>query len=971
MKTNALKGKLARALSLVGLSLALLAPQAQAKDPASGGDDTTKLNAVEVTGSRIKKAESTGTSPVLTLNSKDLEATGLASVGDVLQELSVSGSSLNTKFNSAGNFGFPANGSGVGSGSSTISLRNLGAQRTLVLVDGLRWVNESSASGVSGAVDLNTIPLSVVERIEILADGASALYGSDAIGGVVNIITKKTQDGAALHAYFGRHDVGGGNTWSADASVGGNFNRGSFILDLSHFDQGSISSADWNQSNVPVPGTGLSNGSSATPFGRIIFNPGGTNTVGGLCPIPQNATDAQCNLAPNAGMTPPARQAFPGGYHQFSDADRFNFAPYNLLLTPQRRTSIFGQTNYDLTNNIHWYLKGEYQARESVNQAAPEPIFIGPGAGTGALPDTITVDSTNPYIPTGLPSTSSLTNNLVVVTRRPVEGGNRVFTQDVNTRYLATGVQGQFNLLQRDFNWDLNYASATNDATQNVTGTYNARHIQTAVGPVANCTNPCVPLDLFDGPGTITPAMLGYILFNEHDTSHQSLEVATANLSGSLAKLWAGDLDLAVGYEHRRYAGSYAPDQIIVQGDSNGVPSAPTAGSYTVNEYFAELAVPLLANLPLAKRLDLSLATRYSSYVPFGGTTKSKLGLRWEPIGDLTLRMNYAGGFRAPTIGEAYGTSARFDATLVDHCDQSKPNPAPVANCTNLGVPAGFSQLNPQISIQTGGNQSLKPETSHNFTAGFVYSPSWATGKSWASKLDLEVTYYRILMANIINAPDAQTQLNACEYGGDPTSQACQGITRDPVSGNINRFIDFLQNLSSADTNGIDFALNWQGPRSSFGRFGTSWQTTFTGKFNINGQPDAVGIEVHDSGIPRWKSTFRVNWAMDPFTATWAVRYLSALREDCAGAAGFPICETAPDAGFADGSHKLGQVFYDDVQASYKLPINVLKATVTLGINNVFDQGAPICLSCSLNGYDASNYDLPGRYMYAETTIKF
>src|SRR6201991_2067695 len=156
-----------------------------------GGEDIQKLQAIEVTGSRIKKAEVEGQTPVLTITSKDIEATGLGSIGDVIQRLTVSGSSLNTKFNSAGNFGFPPDGGGVGSGSTTISLRNLGAKRTLVLVDGLRWVNESSASGVSAAVDLNTIPASVVDRIEILKDGASSLHGSGAISGVVNIIQKK------------------------------------------------------------------------------------------------------------------------------------------------------------------------------------------------------------------------------------------------------------------------------------------------------------------------------------------------------------------------------------------------------------------------------------------------------------------------------------------------------------------------------------------------------------------------------------------------------------------------------------------------------------------------------------------------------------------------------------------------------------------------------------------------------------
>ncbi|MEP6511993.1 MAG: TonB-dependent receptor plug domain-containing protein, partial [Dokdonella sp.] len=172
--------------------LALHAGSAFAQDRV--GDDAQKLQVIEVTGSRIKKADVEGQTPILTITSKDIEATGLGSIGDVIQRLSVSGSSLNTKFNSAGNFGFAADGSGVGSGSTTISLRNLNAKRTLILVDGLRWVNESSASGVSAAVDLNTIPASIVDRIEILKDGASSLYGSDAIAGVINIITKKKQD---------------------------------------------------------------------------------------------------------------------------------------------------------------------------------------------------------------------------------------------------------------------------------------------------------------------------------------------------------------------------------------------------------------------------------------------------------------------------------------------------------------------------------------------------------------------------------------------------------------------------------------------------------------------------------------------------------------------------------------------------------------------------------------------------------
>ena len=361
-----------------------------------GGDDAQTLQAIEVTGSRIKKAEVEGQTPVLTITSKDIEATGLGSIGDVIQRLSVSGSSLNTKFNSAGNFGFPPDGGGVGSGSTTISLRNLGAKRTLILVDGLRWVNESSASGVSAAVDLNTIPASIVDRIEILKDGASSLYGSDAIAGVINIITKKKQDGLGLHIYGGDYSTGDGKTYSGDVSLGGSTDKFDFFMDISRYKQNGISAGDWSQSSLPVPGTGLANGSSATPYTRYLFDTPNGEDFGGLC------ADGFCNITANGIDAPGGVQPFPGGFHGFGTADRFNFAPYNLLLTPQDRTGIFAQGTYHITDHVNFYLKGLYNTRDSVNQAAPEPIFLGQQFCQAIdLCYRVGVDATNPYNPFG------------------------------------------------------------------------------------------------------------------------------------------------------------------------------------------------------------------------------------------------------------------------------------------------------------------------------------------------------------------------------------------------------------------------------------------------------------------------------------------------------------------------------------------------------------------------------------------
>lgn len=953
---------------LAGLLLASTTFSAHAQDRP--GNDVQKLEAIQVTGSRIKKAEMADQTPVVTISAKDIQQTGLASIGDVIQQLSVSGSSLNTKFNSAGNFGFAPDGSGVGSGSTTISLRNLNAKRTLILVDGLRWVNESSASGVSAAVDLNTIPAGVVDRIEILTDGASALYGSDAIAGVINIITKKSQEGAALNLYYGDYSTGDGKTESGDISFGGKGDRYSFFVDISHYKQNRISADEWDRSSTTcVPGTGLDNCSSATPFTRVLFDvPGGGDVVrsdgtticsGGFCSITANGAAGANGL-----------QNFPDGYHHFTGADRFNFAPYNLLLTPSERTGFFAQTDYKVTDNIHWYMKGLYNTRDSTNQAAPEPIFL--GQAFCFIIDrcyTTSIDATNPYNPFGFTLDSNSPD--FGLGRRPIEGGPRIFSQNINTRYFATGLTGGFGWGEHNYSWDVNVVRSVNNATQDVTGTYNIAHIAEGVGPLAACqADPkCVPINLFGGPGSLTPEMLNYILYHEHDTSHQSLGMFTANLSGDLFQMPAGSLDFATGFEHRTQSGNYQPDAVVVAGDSNGVPSKPTSGSYDVDEYYLELNVPLVADAAFAKALNVDVATRYSDYSTFGGTTNSKIGFRWQLNNDLTFRGTWAEGFRAPSIGELYGTFSRFDATLNDPCNNATGQLA--TNCMALGVPdpANFVQSNSQISVLTGGNQNLKPEESRNTTLGAVYSPSWAENTGWSQKLDFELTWYKIKVNDAIQAKDAQTLLDRCAQTLDPAFCA-PAIQARNGAGYIAYLNDTLENLGRVDTDGFDFGVNWIGPDTDWGRLGASWQSTYVGKYTAIdtgtglAEPNTVGVEVNNSGISRVRSTLRLNWNLGDFTAGWAVRYLSELTESCAAATGYAICQGAND------TNRLGATTYHDVRASWKVPMDTA-LTVSAGINNVFAKDPPICLSCSLNGYDASNYDLPGRFWYVEANLKF
>jgi iron complex outermembrane recepter protein len=923
-------------------------------------EDARTLDRVEVTGSRIKKAQIEGQAPVQVISRVQIEQTGLSSIGDVLQQLTASGSGLNTKFNSSGNFGFPPDGGGVGAGATTVDLRHLGAKRVLVLVEGIRWVNESSASGVGGVVDLNTIPLAVVERIEVLEDGASSIYGSDAIAGVVNIITRRSADGAQLRVQYGENQEGDGETSDAELSFGGSGDRHSFFLSASYSETKAIFSKDREISRFPVPGTGVALGSSAIPAGRFVF-------------VDPN-TGATLDLVPNAGVRNPVYDpaqtgcARTDGFHCFTGADRFNFAEFNLLQTPSKRKGVFGQARFDVTDSTSWYFRTLYNNRESLNQAAAEPFFLGALVPTNFWADNVRIPANHPFNPFGFDLQAGPGGNFLLGGRRPLEGGPRRFFQDVDTFYLGSGFEGRFDFGARPLFWDVNFARADSKAEQTNYGSYNARRFFIALGDPATCAaNPgCTPLDIF-GAGSITPAMLSYIQPVLTDRSENKLTLYSANLSGDLFDLPAGPLAFAAGYEYRKLKGSYRPDGLTLAGDYNGVPSLATSGSYDVNEVYAELNVPLLAGRPLFQTLDLSLAARYSDYSTFGGETTGKVGLRWQVNEQFLVRGTFAEGLRAPNIGELFGSASGFDAVLNDPCSANAVG-GRHPNCTALGVPAGYVQPNPQISVVTGGNIDLQPETADSTTVGFVWSPAFATGGGWSERMDIEFTWYRHDIEGGIQAINAQTQLDLCVQTQSPAF--CSGITRNST-GAIDGFANFLTNIGNIDTRGYDVNLSWVLAPTDWGQFGLEWRNTFVDKYEAIGangarQPQGVGIEVANSAIPDWTSTMTWSWHYGDFDASWGIRHISDLEEACGSAATFPVCRNDP----ATGRNRLGSTTYHDLQVGYQ--IDWLRGTrFTAGVNNMFAKDAPICLSCTLNGYDASTYDLPGRFWYVRADFRF
>lgn len=939
------------------------------------------LQGIIVTGSRIKQTNAVTSQPVLTLTRKQLEDTGVQTIGEVLQQLTSSGKALNAKFNSSGNFGYPPDGGGIGAGSAQVDLRNLGSKRVLVLVDGLRWVNESSASGVSGAVDLNTIPISIVDRVEVLEDGASAIYGSDAIAGVINIITRKNFDGAEVHAYFGRYSGFGGDTKNGDITFGGHNDKFSGIFAASYFSQDAISSALFGPSSVPEPGAGLLAGSSATPQGRNTFcDPRIVFPSNGSCSPDQSEF---FDITPTVGTTTPNYNngnptTPPGTYDNFDNAHRFNYAPYNLLLTPNKRKALYTGITYNITDNLHLHAKAFYNNRTSTNQAAPEPIFIGPFAGTGGLADHISVSHLNPFNPFGIdlcadasPTCGDGTANLGFVTRRPIEVGPRIYNQDVNTTYFNVGFDGLFNFGDRGFNWNIDAVHTDNKASQTFFNGYNLINMALALGDPAICAKVagCTPLDLFGGQGRqITPAMADFIKATQHDASKQVLDIFNANVSGDLFPIGDREAGFAVGVEHRRYQGDFNPDPLRQNGASQDSVAFPVSASYKVDEGYAEFRFPLLASL------DVDAAVRESHYSTFGSATTGKLGFRWQPIEDLVLRGTYSQGFRAPNIGELFGLTT-FAATLVDPCGPtSGAGPAPqfAAGCAAQGVPSNFVQANTQIIVFTGGNPNLQPEKSDSYTAGFVYSPSWLEHTAWSDRVDLSMSYYNYRINHAIQSEDIQALLDACLAAGGTSPTLCAPFTRMP-GGNLNPPQNKLLNIGTVKTDGVDIKFNWSSPEWNWGQLTAALQSTRVFAFS---QVDAlglvaqrkVGIEVTDSAIPAWQTNIQLGWMRGDFDVNWNVRYIAGVKEACANAiisSGIPGCTTSDDF------HHLGATTYNDAQVSWKNAFALKGLKLSLGVNNIFDRNPPICLTCSLNGYDAGTYDLPGRFWFVDADYKF
>ncbi|OBU54169.1 TonB-dependent receptor domain-containing protein [Stenotrophomonas maltophilia] len=946
----------------------VIALVAGATTATAHAQEATNLDRIEVTGSRIRQVDTETAQPVLSISRASIEKSGFKTVADVLQNIAAAGSPAISRSEPLS--------SGEAVGGFYIDLRNLGAQRTLVLVDGKRL-----GASVSGLQDVSQIPSAIVERIDVLKDGASSIYGSDAIAGVINIITRKNFQGLEANAYVGQYGEGDGQKTSYDFVAGFTGDRGSITIGAEYAEEKEVWAKDRWFSRYP----------------RTTFHP-----AQNWSPVSQWGTiidpDTDDWLVLNRG----------GDYrdvNQYHDqdfagitGDTSNSNTQMHLLTPTKRRSVFANVQYDLTDNIRFVSDLLYTRRESQAQVAGYPLQSASYERLGAK-----WDADSYYNPFGKD---------MGFMRRGWEVP-RLSTNKLTTFRFTGALQGSFQFNDKYFDWEAGYIYQNSENQQSQTGNYNVLAVNAATGPsffnpatgrvecgtaaglvdgsnpiygpgAGGCLpwNPAIPYGRTgDGGLTGNPDLQQFLFPTTKNTGEVTTKTYYANIAGSLFTLPAGDLGFALGYEYREDKGSYNPDALSQTGYSTDLAAGPTGGGYDVNEVYLELNVPILADLPGAKELSFNAATRYSKYSTFGDTTNNKFGLKWKPIDQLLVRATYAEGFRAPTIDNLYGGSSQTFAYFTDPCDTSfgsTDQPGVAARCAAAIGPTAstFRQLRQGYVPASGpdeqtpdpfnavSNPNLTPEKSKSKTVGLVWSPTFAQG------LNMSLDWWNIKITNTIVTDSPDDQLNDCYVLG--IAERCNSFTRDPNRHNVINLTYAPRNAGYQETEGFDFDVAYRFETDSWGTFSANLQNSYVTKNVLkttNAQQVPVSILNGFGSNFRLRSNLVLGWERGDWGVTWGTRYFSSVKERCYYS---DEC-SLPDFGSPDPvrdqpMNKRGSTMFHDVQVSWNAPWN---ATIAVGARNVFDHYGPQMYSAPNSQFSYyGGYDI-GRFMYMQYKQKF
>jgi iron complex outermembrane receptor protein len=843
-------------------------------------EQAQKVERIAVTGSRIKRTDMETASPVSVIDASAILSSGATSIDDVLQKMTSSGGAMT---NAAVN-----NGSG---GNASMNLRGLGSNRTLILVNGRRMI--ASGTGAASTVDLNTIPVSMIQRIEVLKDGASAVYGTDAIAGVVNVILKRDFDGLELNTQTGISGQGDADETSIDFTLGNTFDKGNVVINAQYTKRGEASQADRGFSECPIAEKGAA-GAKTTYCAGSSYSEGGH--VWG-----DNGADL-------SGLG--------GEYHEFTDADRFNYSKDSFLSTPMERLNLSFAGTYDLTDSTMFFSEAMYSKRWSDQQMAPQPIWnkgpwvYQPKAAGGWMTDDLL-----PWVANG---------EGVSYGRRMVESGTRQSSQTVDTIRIVLGLEGEFD---NGWTWDASYNKGKNDSVNTLANLHNLGSINDAV--LEGTFDPFLQ-ESWQGDN-IAP-----YIYTELNSGGSELDIIAATLSGGIVDLPAGELGFAAGYENRKESAHYTPDSLTAQGLANDPRVEGTAGEFSVDELYAELAIPLLADLPMAQQVDMSAAVRYFNYSTFGEDTTWKLGLTWRLYDDLMVRGGRSTAFRAPTVSELFGgKSPSFNQVVHPATTQT------------------------QAEVTVGGNDLLTPEEADITTIGLVYSPSYVEGLSFT------VDYFDIGITNTITAVDSNYVANQC-LGADGSlintgTALCQSSNISLDNTGRIKFDNGLQNIGATNTSGYDINVAYV-----FDALDLSWKAGLDSSILSSYEefdPDGKAVDYRGyitggvGAYAKFKSNFNITATGDDWSATYEARYIDGMDSFA--------CKADTTKCYAP---TVSSIVYHDLSGSYDVTNTV---RMSAGVNNIFDEEPPYFTGNNDSNTDPYTYDVLGRYFFVRANVKF
>ncbi len=971
---------------LMGGTAALLANSAAFAQEQDAEDKP--MEEVVVTGSRIVSTNLDSPSPVQSISSEDIAKTGVVNLQDILLKNPTFGTPTLSRTNS----NFLTSGAGV----STVDLRNLGIDRTLTLVDGRRFV-----SGLPGsaAVDYNTIPSQFIERVDVLTGGASAVYGSDAVAGVVNIILKKNFEGVAFDGQYGasaesdNEETQFGITFGTNSDDG----RGNIMAHIGYTKQGSVMSADRERSAIDQISTGAAFTGApeemfdiTRPFYSSFAPQGRFFTANG----------------PGAGITyDQAGNVIPWDTNgDVTAATGYNRSAVRTIAVPLERYLFAGRGSFEFTEGHSAFFEGTYASSNSTSKLEPFPLgaeSIYPAVG-GQTPAEFLVNGVltrNPLVPDEVFNTAADEDGDGLrdyyFTKRLSDFGPRGNNAKRDTFRVVGGLDGDF--ASDKWHYEGFYAYGQTKEAQTSGGQVNVLNFRSALEAIpdaddidgdgntteAICLDPnarefgCVPVDLF-GYGSISPAAANYIQAPGALSTFTTQRVLGASVSGDVFDMPAGPFAIAIGAEYREEFSRSEFDPLQQAGLNAGNAIPPTEGEFDVREAYLEVNVPLLKELPFADSLSFRGAIRASDYSTVGNTLSWNAGIEWAPIPSLRFRATRALATRAPNINELYSPpSQTFPTGLTDPCDgvtATSSDPTSVACRAAPGVNANIAangdfSLN-QADIQgisgyDRGNPDLFEEEGNSWTIGAVIQPE---GIAVLDKFDFSIDYYRIDIGDAIVFTDRQFILDQCYGGGNQSF--CNFVTRRPtaIGANSAGSIEFLDagvtNSGGEFAEGIDLTVGFNTPIGP-GKFNAQLSYTHLLDHYVIPLPgedkNQLSGEVGDSDD---KAYLMLGYNIGKFGGTLQTTYISSADLDEVFLAGYDL---------APGSVGIPSATYVDLQLTWT-PGDSYQ--IFLGANNLFDEEPPLLITGLPNDVtgtetDAGTYDAIGRRFYAGVRIKF